>query len=153
MRLSKHCGRSIPLFGQPVDIPFAGSLGILDDQLEAVEVKCSNGVKCDVQEDESPFEEGVDGVSTRHLVDLVLDEEVDQRYEGSEEGTAQDLAVVDGLGVVGAQGDAAKCPWQSSNEIRDHEDVVPVMVIGRRDIGPASAGEGSEDADTQDEFG
>lgn len=153
MDLGKHCGRSIPLFGKPVDVPFAGSFGVLDDQLEAVEVEGSDGVKGNIQEDECPLEEGIDGVSTRHLVDLVLDEEVDQRYKGSEEGTTEDLTVIDGLGVVGAQSDTAEGPGQSSNEVGDHENVVPVMVVGRRDVGPASAGKGSEDADTQNELG
>jgi hypothetical protein len=83
----------------------------------------------------------------------VLDEEVGQRHNRGEEGTAKDLTVVDGLGIVGAQGDAAEGPWYSCDEVRDHEDVVGVVVIGRRDIGPASTREGSEDANTQDELG
>jgi hypothetical protein len=149
----KHCGCSIPLFGKPIDIPFAGSLGVLDDQLEAAEVECSDSVEADIQEDESPLEESVDGVCAGHLVDLVLDEEVEHRHKGGEEGATKELAVVDGLGVVGAQGDAADGPGYGRDEVRDHEDVVPVVVIGRCDIGPASTGEGSEDANAQDELG
>jgi hypothetical protein len=151
--LGRYCGCSIPLFGKPVDIPFAGSLGILDDQLEAAEVECSDSVEGNIQEDEGPLEESVDGVCAGHLVDLVLDEEVDQRHKGSEEGATEELAVVDGLGIVGAQGDAADGPGQSCDQVGNHEDVVPVMVVGRRDVGPPSAGEGSEDANTQDELG
>ena len=101
---------SIPLFWKPVDIPFAGSLGILDHQLEAAEVECRDSIKGDIQKDKSPLEEGVDGVCAGHLVNLVLDEEVDQGHEGGEESTTEDLTVVDGLGVVGTQSYTADCP-------------------------------------------
>jgi len=80
-------------------------------------------------------------------VHLVLDEIVDQWHQCSKEKASHDLAVLDGTTVVRAQGQAAQSPRQGGHQIRDHENVMPVMVVGGGDIGPASAGQRPEDTD------
>lgn len=91
--------------------------------------------------------------TSRNPVNLVLYEEIDKRHKGSEEGPAKDLPVVDGLGVVWAKGETSDGPWQGGNKIRNHEDVVPVVVVGRGNIGPSSTGEGPKDTHSKDELG
>ena len=86
-------------------------------------------------------------------MNLVLDEEVDQRYESRKERSSKDLPVLEGSGVARAQGETAESPGQSSDQIRDHEDVMPVMVVSRRDVCPSTAGQCSENANASDEFG
>jgi hypothetical protein len=44
-------------------VPSAQPLGILHDQLEALEIKRSDSVEADVEEDQRPFEECIDRVS------------------------------------------------------------------------------------------
>lgn len=78
-------------------------------------------------------------------MDLVLDEVVDQWHQGSKEKASHDLAILDGTAVVRAEGQATQSPRQGGHQIRDHENIVPVMVVGRSDIGPASARQGPED--------
>lgn len=104
--------------------------------------------------DQSRSKEGSrSGLTSRNAVHLVSDEEVDQRYKRRKEGSSKELPILDGGGVARAQGEAAKGPWQSGHQIRDHEDVVPVVVIGRCDVCPSSTGQCSEDANASDEFG
>lgn len=86
-------------------------------------------------------------------MDFVSDEEVDERNECREERSGEELPVFQSSGIARAQREAANSPWQGSHEIRDHEDIVPVVVICRRDICPPSASQCSEDADSSDEFG
>jgi hypothetical protein len=86
-------------------------------------------------------------------VHLVLDEKVDEGDESREKGSAKDLAVLESGWVSRAQGKAAQCPGESRNKIGYHEDVVPVMVVSRRDVGPSSASQCAEDANTSDELG
>jgi len=77
-------------------------------------------------------------------VNLVLDEKVDERDQSSKERSRKRLSVLDSSRIRWAQGKAAKSPWKRSHQVGDHEDVVPVMVIGRSNISPSSAGEGAE---------
>lgn len=86
-------------------------------------------------------------------MDLVLDEEVHERHDGAKEGTGDVFAVLDGGGVGRAERDAAKHPRDGGDEVGDHEDVVPVVVVGRRDIGPAAARDGAEDTKVADGLG
>jgi hypothetical protein len=51
------------LFREPLHVPSAETLDIFDDYLESVEVESCHGVKCNIEEDQSPFEEGIDRVS------------------------------------------------------------------------------------------
>lgn len=78
-------------------------------------------------------------------MDLVLNEVVNQRHQGTEKEACQDLSVLDCTAVVGTQCQTAKRPRQGRNQIRNHEDIMPVMVVGRCDVCPPSAGQGSED--------
>jgi hypothetical protein len=91
--------------------------------------------------------------TSSNAVNLVLDEKVDQRHKRGEKTSSKDLSIFERGGIVGAQGDTAYCPWQSCNKVRDHEDIVPVMVVGGGNICPSSAGQRSEDADTSNELG
>lgn len=86
-------------------------------------------------------------------MDLVLNEEVNQRDECCEERPSKELPVLDSCGVARAQSKAAKSPRQSGHQVGDHKDVVPVVVIGRGNVCPSSAGQCSEDANTGDELG
>jgi hypothetical protein len=52
-----------------------------------------------------------------------------------------------------AQGEAAQGPGESGYQVGDHEDVVPVVGVGRRNVGPSTTGQRPEDANTSDEFG
>lgn len=74
---------------------------------------------------------------------LVLDEEVDQRYQSTKESTTEILSVLDGLGIRGAQSNAPQRPGESADNVGDHENVVPIMIVGRCDICPATACESS----------
>ncbi len=71
---------------------------------------------------------------------LVLDEVVNQRDKGAEEETSENLSVLNSPTVVWAQGQATNSPWKSRNQVRDHKDVVPIVVIRRRNICPTTAG-------------
>lgn len=53
--------------------------------------------------------------TSRNAVDLVLNEEVDQRDECREERRSEELPVLDGCRVARAQGKAAQSPRQSSD--------------------------------------
>ena len=83
----------------------------------------------------------------------MLDEEVHQWYKGRKESSTKDLPPVYSLWVWWTESETTDRPRESRDQVRDHEDVVPVMIVGRGDIGPASAGKSSEDSDTSDEFG
>lgn len=58
------CGASTPyqLFRKPRHVPSAQTLDVFDHQLETAEIQGCHGVKGNVKEDESPLEEGIDGV-------------------------------------------------------------------------------------------
>lgn len=84
---------------------------------------------------------------------FVLDEEVDQGYEGCKECSAQIFPVLDRLGIWWAESNTANGPGQSGDKIADHENVMPVMVIGARHISPTSASQGPEHADSGNELG
>ncbi len=83
----------------------------------------------------------------------MLDEEVDQGHEGAEETGGQVLPVLDGLRVGRAESDAAGGPGDGEYEVRDHEDVVPVVVVGRCDVCPAAACQCPDEAGAGDELG
>lgn len=48
-----------------MDVPLARALDILDNHFEGVEVQSRHRVEADVEEDQGPFEEGVDCVGWR----------------------------------------------------------------------------------------
>lgn len=92
-------------------------------------------------------------LTASNFVYLVLKEEVGQRYQCAEETITSYLPILDRLWIGRAKHDAANCPRYCSNEVRNHKDVVHVVVIGRCDVGPSSACEGAEDAHARDELG
>jgi hypothetical protein len=96
---------------------------------------------------------GVDQHTSGNVVNLVLDEEVDQGYEGRKEATSKELSVLEGCRVAGAQCKAAQSPGQSGDKVRDHENVVPVMGVGGRHICPSTTCQCAENANTGDELG
>lgn len=85
-------------------------------------------------------------------MDFVLDEEVYHRHQRAEEQASKDLAVPNCPRVVGAQGKTAYCPWHCSNEVGDHENVVPAVIICRGDICPSSTCNRAKDTGTKHEL-
>ena len=86
-------------------------------------------------------------------MDLVLNEEVHHGHNGAKEAASNVFPVSDCRRVGRAQCQATKHPGNSRDQVRDHKDVVPVMVVGRSDVGPATACQGSEDAPERNEAG
>lgn len=84
------------------------------------------------------------GLTSSNAVDLVLDKEVNQWHERAEEAGSQVFPIFDRFRVRRAEGDAARRPGQSSNDVRDHQNIVPVVVVGRGDVGPSTAGQRSQ---------
>jgi hypothetical protein len=83
----------------------------------------------------------------------VLDEKVDERYYSGKEGSREVLSVLDSHRVPRAERKTSVGPWDGSDEIGDHKDVVPVVIIGRRDIGPSAASQRSKETYSGDELG
>lgn len=89
-------------------------------------------------------------LTTRDLVHFVLDKVINQRHQSTEEQTGHNLPVFHSTAVVRAEGQATQRPRQSSNQIRNHENVVPVMVIRRCNVCPTTTGKSPENANTSD---
>jgi poly(3-hydroxybutyrate) depolymerase len=87
------------------------------------------------------------------MVNFVLDEEVDEWRQSRKERAREQLSVSKGCGVARGQSQATQSPRQRRYQIRDHEDVVPIMVVGRGHICPSTTCQGPEDANAGDEFG
>lgn len=92
-------------------------------------------------------------LTSSHMVYFVLNEEVYQGHKSSEERTSEQLAVLQSCWVSGAQCKAADCPGKSCHQIRDHEDIMPIVIIGGSHICPSTTCQCSEDAYAGDEFG
>lgn len=88
-------------------------------------------------------------LTARHLVDFVLNEEVNEGHQRAKEETGEPLPVLGGYRIRRTQGKTAQGPWQGGHKIADHEDVVPVMVISRGNVGPPAACKGPKDADPE----
>lgn len=71
-------------------------------------------------------------------VNLVLDKEINQGNKSAKEGAAQIFPVFDSLCVWRAEGETAGCPRNGEHQVGDHKDIVPVVIIGRGDVGPSS---------------
>ena len=83
---------------------------------------------------------------------LVLNEEVHKWHDRPKESRSQVLPIFDCLWVWGAQHNAPNSPRQSSNQIADHEYIVPVVIIGTCNVCPSTASQRSKDPNTSDEF-
>jgi hypothetical protein len=86
------------------------------------------------------------------MMNLVLNVEVDQRYYQGIEASRKIFSVLQGDRVPRTERDTAKSPWDSSHQVGNHEDIVPVMVVGGRYIGPSAASQSSEQAHASDEL-
>lgn len=85
-------------------------------------------------------------------MNLVLDEKVHQRHQSTEESARNVFPVLDRFGIRGTERNAAGCPRNRKDNVRDHKNIVPVMVVGRRDVGPPAACESSDDAGPSDQL-
>lgn len=85
-------------------------------------------------------------------MDFVLNEEVDKRHEGAEECACQNLPVPDCSRIWWAQCKTSEGPWYSCDQVGDHEDIVPVVIIGRGHVRPATTGKSSEQPGNCDDF-
>ena len=83
----------------------------------------------------------------------MLDKKVDQGNQSAEEASSNPLSVLDRLCVRGAKRNAAGSPGNGKDDVRDHENVVPVMVVGRGDVGPAAASKSSDDTGKRNSLG
>ena len=92
-------------------------------------------------------------LTTSNSVNLVLYEEVYQGYQGTKKAACKDLPVFHGSWVVWTKCQAAQRPWQCSDQVGDHENVMPAMVIRRSDIGPSAACQCPENPYSGYEFG
>ena len=72
-------------------------------------------------------------------MDLVLDKKVNQRDQCAKEATGKVFPVLDRFRIRWAQGNAPGGPRNGKDEVRDHQYVMPVMVVGRGDVTPPSA--------------
>lgn len=86
-------------------------------------------------------------------MNLVLDEEVNQGNKSAEEGAGQIFAVFDGLRVGRTQSQTSQCPWQSGDQVADHENVVPVMIVGTGHVGPSTTRQCPEDSHSCNKLG
>lgn len=91
--------------------------------------------------------------TTRDLVDLMLNEEVDQRHQSTEECPSEDFSIFDSSWITWAECKTAQGPRKRSYQVRNHEDVVPTMIIRRGDIGPAAAAQCTEQANSCKDLG
>ncbi len=64
-----------------------------------------------------------------NIVNLVLKEEVNERNKTAEERAGQYPPIFDCYRVRRTERKASQCPRYGRNQIADHEDVVPIMVI------------------------
>lgn len=83
-------------------------------------------------------------LTSRNFVNLMLNEEVDERDQSAKEKTGKNFAVLNCLWIGWAKRKTPESPGQCCDEIADHKDIVPVMIICGSDIGPPSASKCSE---------
>lgn len=92
--------------------------------------------------------------TSRHTMHLMLYKEIHQRYQRSKEGAGKVLPIHYRPRVLPrTQRQAAGRPRYRRNEIADHEDVMPVVVIRARDIRPSSTSQRAEDTYACHELG
>lgn len=157
------------LLRKPLYVPSTEPFNIPHNKLESIKVECGNSIETNVEEDQGPFEESVLGVSwnksaryvarysesiltASNFVHLVLDEKIDQGHQSTKEQTSYDLAVLRSAAVVTTKSHTTQCPWQSRYQVRNHEDVVPVMVIRRGDIGPPTTSKRPKHPNTRNDL-
>ena len=73
-----------------------------------------------------------------NAIHFVLDEKVNKRNQRAKEQTRKDFPVPDSTGVCWAEHDATHSPGKGCKNIQNHEDVMPVVVVRARDVGPSA---------------
>lgn len=86
-------------------------------------------------------------------MDLVLNKEIDQRYQSAKKTASHDLPILDCRRIVGTECKAAQSPGYRRNHVGDHEDIMPTVVIGGCYVRPATTRQGSKDSHPEDELG
>lgn len=86
-------------------------------------------------------------------MNLVLNKEVYHRGDSAEECSSDILSIFDCFRVWRTQCDTTSGPWNGSYEVGNHEDIVPVMIVGRSDVRPTPTCKSPEDTHTSDELG
>lgn len=75
----------ICIFGKPVDIPSARPMNISNHKLKIFKVERCDGVKADIEKDQSPLEKGIGGVGFERSVFTIFPEihcpNLQQSYE------------------------------------------------------------------------
>ena len=84
---------------------------------------------------------------------FVLDVKVNEGNESAEEGTGQIFSQLDGSRVGRAKHKATHGPRNGSDYIGNHEDIMPVVIVRRCNVCPASAGQGPQDAEEGESLG
>lgn len=87
------------------------------------------------------------------MVHLVLNKEVYQWQYSSVKCARKVFAILYSSWVLRAQSDHTERPRDGREQIRYHEDIMPVVVIGRGDISPSAASHCPENAHSEDELG
>ena len=64
-----------------------------------------------------------------HSMNLVLNEEIDKGYQCTEEAPCKELSVSDGSRIAWTKSKTSQRPGQGGNQIRDHKDIMPTMVV------------------------
>ena len=62
-------------------------------------------------------------------MNLVLNEKVYERYQCAKEAPCKELSVFNSLWVVWTESEAPHRPRQRGDQVRYHEDIMPVMVV------------------------
>lgn len=143
-----------------MNVPLTETANVSHHDLESGKVQGGYRIECNIEKNQRPLEESIGCISwilsvsgtlpvrntltTSDVVHLVLYKEINQGKNGAKESTSEVLPIPDGIRMRWTQSNATKSPRYCKDEIRDHEDVVPVVVIGRGDVSPSSTGESSE---------
>lgn len=85
-------------------------------------------------------------------MNLVLDEEVDQGHQGTKETASKEFAVSNGFRIVPAESKTSQRPREGGHEIGNHENIMPIVVVGRCHICPSTTCHRSEYAGPKNEL-
>ncbi len=145
-------------------VPTADIICPADNNLDRGKIQKGDSVECYVQENQSPLEKCVFRVScgeelmlaslvpwvlkltSSHTADLMLYIQVDHWHNRAEEGSSKTLSISERSWIWRAQHNAAEGPRESCHYIGYHEEVVPVMIVGRGDVGKSAACQAPKDS-------
>lgn len=92
-------------------------------------------------------------LTSRHTMHLMLNEVIHQWHDRRKERASQVLPQLDRLRIRRTQHCTSNSPRQRGDHVRDHEDIVPIVIVRARDIRPPSARQCAKDAHSRDELG